>query len=75
MIVEHYGPGGAGAARSVASRVVLYDANNNPIFVAVEYEPGQIVAASIDDPEGHFEELLSSLGIRSARVKVRLHNE
>ncbi len=43
------------------TRVVVYDQNDNPIAVAVEVEPGAILAGTVDHPD--FNELLRGLGI------------
>jgi CTP:molybdopterin cytidylyltransferase MocA len=44
-----------------ATRVVVEDAFGNPIALALEFAPGQIIAATADNPQ--FNAILHNLGI------------
>jgi len=65
MIVEIHNKLG-NVQRLEVTRLVVYDAMNNPNVVAVEVEPRVIYAAHADDPE--FNELLRSCGITQTVV-------
>ena len=45
-----------------ATRVVVRDDHDNPIALALEFAPGQILAVTADSPE--FNAVLASLGIK-----------
>ena len=44
-----------------ATRVVVEDAKGNPIMIALEYEPGMIIASHAGDAD--FNNLMRNLGI------------
>ena len=45
-----------------ATRVVVEDNHGNPIALALEFAPGQILATTADSPD--FNQVLAGLGIR-----------
>jgi hypothetical protein len=54
-----------------ATRVVVKDDYDNPIALALEFAPGQILAVTADSPE--FNAVLASLGIKDTVLVEDVH--
>lgn len=73
MIVETFAAGGRTPSSVTGTRLVVRDAHGNPIMVAVEHGPNEIICAHLADPD--FDTLLAALGVEASVVLRRFVNE